>query len=124
MIPMLILAAALPLPALAQSMPGMPGMGTPAKPAAKPKPKPRPAPRRVPSPMPKPTPDAMPDVSVATTPSDTPPPAAPAAPETAPAQPMAGMDMSGGMMTNMPGMTMEPTFGEGSGTARNPAPKV
>ena len=43
----LILAAltALPLPALAQSMPGMPGMKMPAKPAAKPKPKPAPAPR-------------------------------------------------------------------------------
>lgn len=113
-----LLAVALPLPAAAQSMPGMPGMEMPAKPAAKPRPKPVPrrAPAR-PAPAPKPQPQAMPGMDMA----------APQAP--APQAAMPGMDMtpppapSPAFSAPMPGMAMpmgDVAFATGSGTARLP----
>ncbi|MEO5939094.1 MAG: hypothetical protein ABIQ43_08805 [Sphingomonas sp.] len=128
--------AVLPVPALAQSMPGMPGMKMPAKSAPKPKPAAKPIPRRAPArpapaSKPKPVGETMSgmDMSAASASADAPQPAAPmagtdlpAAP--APAQPMAGMDMGSDKMPGMDGMAgmaMGSTaFGMGSGTARNP----
>jgi hypothetical protein len=140
---LMLSAAILPVPAMAQSMPGMPGMKMPAKPAPAAKPKPRPVPRRAPArPAPKPEAKAMPGMDMSAPPALAPAarqampgmemPAAPAAPQ--PVAPMAGMDMPAApasappaaaapaqAMAGMPGMDMGSTaFGMGSGTARNP----